>query len=85
MSAIDYLALMTEMSKKLPDEANWMVAVHTMDDILKETEATITEEQRAVLVGLGAMMYRQGFREFQSGVGAQDVMRKLMKKGEDHE
>lgn len=85
MNSIDYLDLMADVSKTLPDEADWMVAVHTMDDILKETESSITEEQRALLVGLGAMMYRQGFREFQSGIGANDVMRKLMKGGDDHE
>lgn len=85
MSTIDYLDLMGDMSKKLPEEADWMVAVHTMNDVLSEITGSITEENLAILVGLGAMMYRQGFREFQSGIGAQDVMRKLMKGGDDHE
>ena len=81
----DYLHMMHKVSKQLPEPADWMSAVHVMADVLEELEDVITEEQKALLVGLGAMMYRQGFEEFKAGIGARDVMQKLMKGGSGNE
>lgn len=52
---------------------------------LLETGPNLTDEQRALIVGFGAMAYRQGFEELKAGIGAADVMKRMMKGAGNHE
>lgn len=80
----DYFQMIKQLSRNLPPEADWAVAALTLIDLL-ETGHNLTDEQRAVIVGIGAMAYRQGFEEMKAGIGAADVMKRLMKGAGSHE
>jgi len=78
MSEIDPVAMMAELSKQLPEESDWISACHVMADLFDSIRHKLSEEQQAMMIGIGAMIYRQGFREMQAGIAASGVMKKLM-------
>lgn len=65
----DAIAAMLKASKSegLPD-GEWIDACQSLADVIAEIGERLTEEHLAILVGVGALMARQGFREMQAGI-----------------
>lgn len=72
----DWLDLIEEKSKAIPEDVDWISAIQALAQEL-ETATNLTEPQQALLVGIGAMMHRQGFREFQAGTQTAMLFNKL--------
>jgi len=60
---MDYLKTMENLSKNIPQDVTWEDALTNLVDMLSQS-TNMTEDQLAILVGIGAMMFRQGEREF---------------------
>lgn len=76
---VDWIDLIEEKSKTIPEDVDWISAIQALTQEL-ETAANLTAQQQALLVGIGAMMHRQGFREFQAGTRTSMLFSKLQKK-----
>lgn len=74
----DPIDMMGGVSKQLPEQSDWIGAVHVLSDLFSSLEAQMTDVQKAYMIGIGALLYRQGFREMQAGIAASDVMKKMM-------
>jgi len=65
LAVIDH---MFDLSKRLPDE-HWMIAcAQNLAAVIVEIEDGITEEQQAVLMGIGAYIIREGRKEFRASI-----------------
>lgn len=74
----DWLSLMDDMSKTVPADLTWIELVQMMAEFLEST--ALSDEQQAVLTGMGAVMYRQGLMEFKASGQASRLMAKLRRK-----
>lgn len=72
----DYIDQMLKLSKNVPEDIQWEDAAHVLADLLRDGN-NLTEIQRATLVGIGAMLVRAGYREFQAGNGVRMFLNKL--------
>lgn len=62
----DWLAVITKAAKTLPEEVSTLEGVMAMEELLKDLQHKITAEQAATLVGIAAILYRQGLEEFKA-------------------
>lgn len=69
MNSDAVLKQMHQLSKSAPegDFTLWVEACQELADVAAALHGQISEEQFGVLVGVGALMARQGFREMQAG------------------
>jgi hypothetical protein len=55
---------MRAYSKELPEEPMWSVGVaQTLADVIAELDPVLTLEQRAILIGVGSIIVREGEKE----------------------
>lgn len=74
----DWVALMADMSKTVPADVTWIELVQMMAEFLES--AALSDEQQAVLTGMGAKMYQQGLMEFKANGQAAMLMEKLQRR-----
>lgn len=75
--AVDFLELMARQAATVPEGFTLNTAIQSLEDLL--VAGGLTEEQTATLVGIGAIIYREGFRQFQSGVRTDMLLSKFKK------
>ena len=73
----DWLAVITKAAKTLPEEVSTLEGVMAMEELLKDLQHKITAEQTATLVGIAAILYRQGLEEFKAQGMAHAVLKRL--------
>lgn len=68
MTQDDALTAMLKHSKTLPEGGYelWVEGCQLLAETIEAIAPKISDEQLAVLIGAGAMMSRQGFRELQA-------------------
>lgn len=68
MKADDALDAMLRHASGAPDGGYdlWVEACQQLADVIERSHAVLPEADRAVLLGAGALMCRQGFREMQA-------------------
>ena len=64
------ISIMTKTSKTLPDDYYMVGAVQLLADLLCDLEPILSHEQLAVLLGIGALMVREGKAEAIAGITA---------------
>ena len=73
----DWLAVITKAAKTLPEEVSTLEGVMAMEELLKDLQHKITAEQTATLVGIAAILYRQGLEEFKAQGMAHAMLKRL--------
>lgn len=74
----DWVSLMADMSKTVPVDLNWIELTQMMAEFLES--AALSDEQQAVLSGMGAKMYQQGLMEFRANGRASILLERLQRK-----
>lgn len=68
MTRNQYMKLVGKVKNDMPDEPAfiWMESCQMLGDYVAKLGSKASEEDLALLVGIGALLSRQGFREFQA-------------------
>lgn len=74
---LTYLSAMQHAEKTLPDDFFCVPAVQCLAEFLAETEDRISHDQRALLLGIGALLVRQGRDEMRAWVQTQIALGRL--------
>lgn len=74
----DYFKLIAASAKTIPSEVEMEEGVSAAVEFL-ETNPNLTEDQQAFIVGLAALLYRQGLREFEATGRAADFINRVSK------
>lgn len=75
----DALDLMLTMRKTIPEEGMWVEACQELAELITTAQTRLSEIELAMLVGIGALMARQGQREFEAGLHTDNFFNRLRK------
>ncbi|WP_300536466.1 hypothetical protein [Sphingosinicella sp.] len=73
-ATLNNIGIMSRMSKTLPDDFFMTGAMQELAQVM--TRLDVSEDDQAVLYGVGALLIREGKREFQAEVMAKFALHK---------
>jgi glutaredoxin-related protein len=82
-ATIRNIAHMQRMSKSLPDDFMFVGAMQNLAQFIADVDAFLTDDQKAVLLGCGALLIREGEKELKAEIQAGLAIAKARQPRED--
>lgn len=73
----DALELILRAEKTAPAGSLWIESAHQLAELIVGAQQRLTAMEVATLIGIGAILARQGRHEFEAGIAGQNIWEKI--------